>query len=137
MRLLLLLGTVLLLLCPEAAHGEENVLPHAKDLRERVTIYRDDFGLAHVIGEDDESGVCVSRGPDCGRRFVKPAIDAMIVMLLAVGIEVSMWSAALGRAGRRSEVAADSMGAITSAELEAFGRQLGDESDLLRHFEAS
>lgn len=89
------------------------------------------------ICEDDESGVCVIRCPECGSRFVKPANDAMIVMLLAVGIEVSMWSAALRPAGRFAGSTSDSMGAITAAELEAFGRQLGDETDLLRHFEAS
>jgi hypothetical protein len=83
------------------------------------------------ICTDDESGVCVFRCPDCGHRFVKDANDAMIIMLLAVGIEVSMWSSAMG-APRT-----DDLGAITHAELEDFGRRLGDEADLLRHLEAS
>ena len=89
------------------------------------------------ICEDDETGVCVIRCPDCGDRFVKPANDAMIVMLLAVGIEVSMWSAALSNVGRAAGAAAGSLGAITPAELEEFGRRLVDETDVLRHLEAS
>lgn len=89
------------------------------------------------ICEDDESGVCVIRCPECGRRFVKAANDAMVVMLLAVGIEVSRWSAALTSADAVACPDGRGMGAITVAELEAFRRRLGDESDLLRHLEAS
>lgn len=89
------------------------------------------------ICEDGGSGVCVIRCPDCGQRFVKAANDAMIVMLLAVGIEVSMWSTALSTAHDAAGAAVESLGAITPAELAAFQRQLGDESDLLRHLEAS
>ncbi|MFN8049885.1 MAG: hypothetical protein U0Q22_00405 [Acidimicrobiales bacterium] len=83
------------------------------------------------ICEDDDSGVCVIRCPSCGRRFVKQANDAMIVMLLAVGIEVSMWSSAL------TDPAPRNLGAITHAELEDFGRRLGDEADLLRHLDVT
>lgn len=89
------------------------------------------------ICEDDESGVCVIRCPECGRRFAKPANDAMIVMLLAVGIEVSMWSTAVTSTGGDGGVPDPDLGAITAAELEAFGRRLGAEPDLLRFFEAS
>jgi acyl-homoserine-lactone acylase len=39
------------------ATGGEADLPGADELRQRVTIYRDSFGLAHVIGEDDESTI--------------------------------------------------------------------------------
>src|SRR5688500_7562807 len=39
------------------SHAEELELPTADELQRRVTIYRDDFGLAHVIGEDDESTI--------------------------------------------------------------------------------
>ena len=83
------------------------------------------------ICEDDDTGVCVIRCPGCSRRFVKEANDAMIVMLLAVGIEVSMWSSALNG----QDVSA--LGAITHDELVDFGRRLGDESDLLRHLEVT
>ncbi|HEX6962721.1 MAG TPA: penicillin acylase family protein [Lacipirellula sp.] len=41
----------------EPSHAEEDPLPTAKDLRQRVTIYRDDYGLAHIVGEDDESTI--------------------------------------------------------------------------------
>ena len=40
------------------AHAvEDDSLPGAEELRQRVTIHRDDFGLAHIIGEDDESTI--------------------------------------------------------------------------------
>jgi 4-hydroxy-3-methylbut-2-en-1-yl diphosphate synthase IspG/GcpE len=86
------------------------------------------------ICEDDDRGVCVIRCPSCGRRFVKEANDAMIVMLLAVGIEVSMWSSALTGSGSSGAASGD-LGAITHQELADFGRRLGDEADLLRHLE--
>jgi penicillin amidase len=35
----------------------EQSLPTADELCQHVTIYRDDFGLAHVIGDDDESTI--------------------------------------------------------------------------------
>ncbi|MFN8053582.1 MAG: hypothetical protein U0Q22_19255 [Acidimicrobiales bacterium] len=81
------------------------------------------------ICEDDDTGVCVIRCPSCSRRFVKAANEAMMVMLLAVGIEVSVWSAAV------SGSVADDLGAITPAELAEFGRRLGLEADLLRHLD--
>lgn len=83
------------------------------------------------ICETDDTGVCVIRCPSCGVRFVKEANDAMIVMLLAVGIEVSMWSSALNGPADTGELPA-----ITHDDLVAFQRHLGDDSDLLRHLEA-
>lgn len=82
------------------------------------------------ICEHDESGVCVFRCPTCGLRFVKEASDAMIVMLLAVGIEVSMWSAAV------SDSVSGDLPAITPDDLAVFQRHLGNDSDLLRHLES-
>lgn len=81
------------------------------------------------ICADDRSGVCVIRCPECGSRFVKEANDAMIVMLLAVGIEVSMWSS--GSAGPAPE----GLPAISAHDIEAFRRNLGKDSELLRHLE--
>lgn len=85
------------------------------------------------IDERDDSGVCVFRCPTCGRRFVKEANDAMMVMLLAVGIEVSMWSSSMssGRGAARSDLPA-----LSPADLAEFRAQLGAESDLVRHFES-
>lgn len=80
------------------------------------------------ISEVDDAGVCVFRCPDCGHRFVKPANDAMIVMLLAVGIEVSMWPPTGAAPGE--------LGSITHGELDDFRRHLGEGSDLVRHLEA-
>jgi acyl-homoserine-lactone acylase len=37
--------------------AEDDSLPSAEALRERVTIYRDEFGLAHIVGDDDESTI--------------------------------------------------------------------------------
>ena len=82
------------------------------------------------ISEVDDTGVCVIRCPTCGVRFVKEANDAMIVMLLAVGIEVSMWSSALTAPVR------DELPALTHDDVVAFRHRLGGESDLLRHLEA-
>jgi hypothetical protein len=82
------------------------------------------------ICETDDSGVCVIRCPQCGRRFVKEANDAMIVMLLAVGIEVSMWSAAV-----TGPITGD-LPAITHDDLVVFQRHLGNDSELLRHLES-
>ena len=82
------------------------------------------------ICETDDTGVCVFRCPSCGLRFVKEANDAMIVMLLAVGIEVSMWSSAVA-----DSVAGD-LPAISVDDLAVFQRHLGNDSELLRHLEA-
>jgi predicted RNA-binding Zn-ribbon protein involved in translation (DUF1610 family) len=82
------------------------------------------------IDERDEQGVCVFRCPTCGLRFVKEANDAMIVMLLAAGIEVSMWSSAVAGS------APDDLPAITVDDLETFRRHLGNDSELLRHLES-
>jgi len=84
------------------------------------------------ICESEDSGVCVIRCPECGLRFVKEANDAMIVMLLAVGIEVSMWSTSVhgnrpGQSGR--DVAP--MPPITKADLDAFRRMLVSEPDIV------
>lgn len=81
------------------------------------------------ICTEDRSGVCVIRCPECGSRFVKEANDAMIVMLLAVGIEVSMWSSA--SAARVPE----GLPAISAHEIETFRRSLGKDSELFRHLE--
>lgn len=81
------------------------------------------------ICEDDDTGVCVIRCPNCSRRFVKAANEAMMVMLLAVGIEVSVWSSALRSSG------GEDLGAITPRELAEFRRRLGHEPDLLRHLD--
>jgi len=82
------------------------------------------------ICENEDSGVCVIRCPSCGNRFVKEANDAMIVMLLAVGIEVSMWTAAV------TGPVDDGLPAITHDDLVTFRRHLGEDSELLRHLEA-
>ncbi len=37
--------------------ADDNSLPTASSLHQRVTIHRDEFGLAHVVGEDDESTI--------------------------------------------------------------------------------
>ena len=53
-----------------------------------------DVPVAHVVlrVRDSEShGVCVIRCPTCDQRFTKAADGAMTVLLLAVGIEVSLW----------------------------------------------
>ncbi len=39
------------------ASAEGDSLPTADELRQRVIIYRDDFGLAHIVGDDDESTI--------------------------------------------------------------------------------
>lgn len=82
------------------------------------------------ICENEDSGVCVFRCPTCGERFVREANDAMIVMLLAVGIEVSMWSSAV-----TGPVDGD-LPAITYDDLATFRRHLGQDSELIRHLEA-
>src|SRR5688500_16162069 len=53
---------VLCVLCGEFFSGRANAtddeaLPTAEQLAQRVTIYRDEYGLAHIIGEDDESTI--------------------------------------------------------------------------------
>jgi acyl-homoserine-lactone acylase len=54
---------ILCVLCCEfsllkACRAEDaNALPTAEELAKHVTIYRDEFGLAHVFGEDDESTI--------------------------------------------------------------------------------
>jgi acyl-homoserine lactone acylase PvdQ len=40
-----------------AVAQEDDALPTAEQLANRVTVYRDDFGLAHIVGEDDESTI--------------------------------------------------------------------------------
>ena len=82
------------------------------------------------ICEHEERGVCVFRCPSCSRRFVREANDAMIVMLLAVGIEVSMWSSAV-----TGPVDGD-LPAITHDDLATFRHHLGQDSELLRHLES-
>lgn len=82
------------------------------------------------IDERNDTGVCVFRCPQCSRRFVKEANEAMMVMLLAVGIEVSMWSSAMSYRRR------DDLPAISAADVAAFRERLGDESELVRHFES-
>lgn len=81
------------------------------------------------VCETDDTAVCVFRCPDCGDRFVKEANDAMIVMLLAVGIEVSMWTAAV-----TGPVEGD-LPALTDDDVATFRRRLGEGSQLLRHLE--
>jgi len=59
MRFLINLLCALCALCgesfqPSVCLAEDDSLPTAEELRQRVTIYRDDFGLAHVVGDDDE-----------------------------------------------------------------------------------
>lgn len=82
------------------------------------------------IFENEDSGVCVFRCPSCSRRFVKEANDAMIVMLLAVGIEVSLWSSAV-----TGPVDGD-LPAISYGDLMAFRQRLGEDPALLRHLES-
>lgn len=60
MRLKLLLLIGLLAACASAGStnaADETELPSADELRRRVAIYRDEYGLAHVIGDDDEATV--------------------------------------------------------------------------------
>lgn len=82
------------------------------------------------IRMSEDNGMCVFRCPLCGCRFVREANEAMIVMLLAVGIEVSVWSTPVSR---RVDTA---LPAFTHDDLTAFRRHLGAEPDLLRHLEA-
>jgi acyl-homoserine lactone acylase PvdQ len=44
-------------LLAQSVAADAEKLPTAEALASRVTIYRDDYGLAHVFGEDDESTV--------------------------------------------------------------------------------
>lgn len=79
---------------------------------------------------------CVVRCPDCGHRFVKEANEAMVVMLLAVGIEVSVWASSADA----DPLLADPDGApysaespISQGELAEFRRRLMAERDVIRH----
>ena len=81
---------------------------------------------------------CVVRCPECGHRFLKDANEAMVVMLLAVGIEVSVWGS-----GTRDPFDLDIDGdveplrsPISHAELAEFRRWLGDEHDIVRYLAA-
>lgn len=78
----------------------------------------------------EDAGVCVFRCPSCGRRFVREANDAMIVMLLAAGIEVSMWSTTANGG------VDGGLPAITHDDLTAFRQHLEAGSELLSHLEA-
>lgn len=68
-------------------------------------------------------GVCVIRCPSCDVRFTKAADAAMTVLLLAVGIEVSVWPV-----GSRDSVA--HRAPITHDELEGFRALLADDERL-------
>ena len=86
------------------------------------------------ICESEDSGVCVIRCPSCGLRFVKEANDAMIVMLLAVGIEVSMWSTSVQ--GRSAATPAAPLPPISHADIAHFRQMLVGDTDILERLAA-
>ena len=69
------------------------------------------------------NGVCVIRCPSCDQRFTKEADGAMTVLLLAVGIEVSLWPI-----GPRDAV--KDLPPINYEELEGFRAVLADDERL-------
>lgn len=80
------------------------------------------------VCEDDGSGRCVIRCPECGSRFTKFADEPMMVVLMAAGIEVVTW-----RRPAEVDERPTHLGAITPEELDAFGRLL-ESDDALRAF---
>lgn len=53
-----------------------------------------DVPLAEIVlrvCEDDSSGACVVRCPACGSRFAKDANDAMMIMMVTFGVDVTVW----------------------------------------------
>ncbi|RIK72586.1 MAG: hypothetical protein DCC67_19055 [Planctomycetota bacterium] len=52
-----ILGCVCFTAAHQRTHADDAPLPTAEQLSRRVTIYRDQFGLAHIIGEDDQSTI--------------------------------------------------------------------------------
>ncbi len=82
---------------------------------------------------------CVVRCPHCGDRFLKEANEAMVALLLTVGIEVSMWTGRFGKASDSSEAESHTDGVsstepITHDDLVAFRELLRSDNYLLERF---
>lgn len=83
------------------------------------------------IDQQSPAGVCVIRCPHCRRRFLKEADQFMVALLLAVGIEVSVWSSHLS-----DESGHGSREPISQAELTEFSQHLSVDRDILSDLSA-
>ena len=82
---------------------------------------------------------CVVRCPLCGDRFLKEANEAMVALLLTVGIEVSMWTGRFGSSSESFGAGSDSDGVsstepITHDDLVEFRKLLRSDNYLLERF---
>jgi len=73
----------------------------------------------------DTSGACVIRCSSCSERFETAADDPMVVMLLALGVDVSIW-----HGPPAVEWAHGPLGAITLDDVETFRADLLEETDI-------
>ena len=76
------------------------------------------------VDEHEATGSCIIRCPQCTERLSRPACDAMMTALVAVGIEISIAVPDVGRP------VSDHV--ITALELSRFVDGLNNEADLMR-----
>ncbi len=80
------------------------------------------------ICEDDSSGSVIVSCPGCGSRFVKDADEAMMLLLMVVGIEVVLWK-------RPSERIIEGTTSLDAIHVEQFRDLLSDEEAVFGQLE--